>query len=334
MKNIHILPTDKPSRLYLIKDKLKLSPLKFTNDEEVGWLTQNIYITSDEEINQQTKPCWCINTIKNTWSKDLIYYQGAMPQYHFVGFKKIILTTDQDLIKDDIQAIDDKFLEWFVKNSSCEEVEVVLDEDIDFDNNKWIDSYHIIIPKEEFKCTCKEHDPYCCQIHGSCPTCVKKEEPKPHSFCETPKERCTMRYCDENGCLNRKRNLVEIQPQQIWNEEKMKGLKSLIDMMKDDEELGLYEEPENHVKYINDNINVFDKSLKEAFEKWGEVQESYDKFDVLRFGAWWQQERSYSEEDIKTAFKVGFSIGYGSDVHAIDEKNKTCKQWFKQFKKK
>ena len=23
-------------------------------------------------------------------------------------------------------------------------------------------------PKEE-KCTCKEHDPYCCQIHGNCP---------------------------------------------------------------------------------------------------------------------------------------------------------------------
>jgi len=32
-------------------------------------------------------------------------------------------------------------------------------------------------PKEE-KCTCKEHDPYCCKIHGNCPTCVKKEKPK------------------------------------------------------------------------------------------------------------------------------------------------------------
>jgi hypothetical protein len=36
---------------------------------------------------------------------------------------KIILTTDQDLIKDGVQAIDDEFLEWFVKNPSCEEVE-------------------------------------------------------------------------------------------------------------------------------------------------------------------------------------------------------------------
>lgn len=36
-----------------------------------------------------------------------------------------------------------------------------------------------------------------------------KALPKPHSFCETPEEKCTMNYCDENGCMNRKRNLVE-----------------------------------------------------------------------------------------------------------------------------
>ena len=28
------------------------------------------------------------------------------------------------------------------------------------------------------KCTCVEHDPYCCQIHGKCPVCVKPEEPE------------------------------------------------------------------------------------------------------------------------------------------------------------
>jgi hypothetical protein len=33
----------------------------------------------------------------------------------------------------------------------------------------------------EPKCTCKEHDSYCCQIHGSCPTCVKDKEPKQDS---------------------------------------------------------------------------------------------------------------------------------------------------------
>jgi hypothetical protein len=44
--------------------------------------------------------------------------------YDYRYYAKIILTTDQDLIKDGVQAIDDTFLEWFVKNPSCEEVEV------------------------------------------------------------------------------------------------------------------------------------------------------------------------------------------------------------------
>ena len=34
------------------------------------------------------------------------------------------------------------------------------------------------------------------------------EERKAWNFCETPKEKCTMNYCDDNGCQNRKRNYV------------------------------------------------------------------------------------------------------------------------------
>jgi hypothetical protein len=37
----------------------------------------------------------------------------------------------------------------------------------------------------------------------------KQYESKPHGFCETPEVRCTMNYCVENGCQNRKRELVE-----------------------------------------------------------------------------------------------------------------------------
>ena len=29
-----------------------------------------------------------------------------------------------------------------------------------------------------------------------------------HRFCLTPELKCTMSYCDENGCINRKRHLV------------------------------------------------------------------------------------------------------------------------------
>jgi hypothetical protein len=51
-------------------------------------------------------------------------------------------------------------------------------------------------------------------------------------------------------------------------------------------------------------------------------------------GAKWQQERSYSEEELKSAFKIGFNIGYGSPVQELDSKNEHCERWFKQFKKK
>jgi len=57
---------------------------------------------------------------------------------------KVILTTNKLLIKDGVQSIDDEFLEWFVKNSSCERVEIRYT--VDF-NSKAV----IIIPKEEPK---------------------------------------------------------------------------------------------------------------------------------------------------------------------------------------
>ena len=37
------------------------------------------------------------------------------------------------------------------------------------------------------------------------------EEPKPHGFCETPEDKCTMNYCDYNGCQNRKRQLTDLE---------------------------------------------------------------------------------------------------------------------------
>ena len=118
MKYLYLLATNKPSRLYLVKDKLKLSPLKFTNDEEVGWLTQNIYITSDEEITGFENNIWVIK------GQRVFLWQNTMALVSNNKPRKIILTTDQDLIKDGVQAIDNEFLEFIVKNPSCEEVEV------------------------------------------------------------------------------------------------------------------------------------------------------------------------------------------------------------------
>ena len=155
MKNIHILPTNKPSRLHLIEDTLTITS-EYKNsvcDAEV-----NIYITSNEEIKVGD---WVIEFQKN----------DNIGQVHFINNeyviardiqKKIILTTDQELIKVDVQSIDDEFLEWFVKNPSCEEVEVEVEVELvvlnEYGSEISVNSYgvekfgyKIIIPKEKPK---------------------------------------------------------------------------------------------------------------------------------------------------------------------------------------
>ena len=158
MKNIHVLPTDKPSRLsfdfddnkYLLTDDLVL----FDNQNLIE--NRNIYITSDEDIK----------------ISDYILCNNEVYKWHDnieESDRKIILTTDQDLIKDGVQAIPDDFLEWFVENPSCERVEVIKDEikvksngiqelmkdeyyrqfPEELPNCVFIDKYKIIIPKEK-----------------------------------------------------------------------------------------------------------------------------------------------------------------------------------------
>jgi hypothetical protein len=169
MKNLHLIPTDKPSRLHLWTDennsKLALCDLEFSHTRN----TQNIYITSDEEIKEGD---WVYNIVsKNIFkaSKQLIDLIND-PNVTLTTNKKIIITTDQDLINDGVQAIDDDFLEWFVQNPSCEEIEVRKVEQIPngitfgmFGNDEPPTEliYKIIIPKEEPKQeTLEEREPY------------------------------------------------------------------------------------------------------------------------------------------------------------------------------
>lgn len=51
---------------------------------------------------------------------------------------------------------------------------------------------------------------------------MSQENKTPHNFCETPEEKCTMNYCDENGCQNRKRHLVSKNQQLPTAEEILK----------------------------------------------------------------------------------------------------------------
>ena len=156
MKNIHILPTEKESNLAIIDGKiLEYDPyvryLSGIGVDGIHTQNQNIYITSDEEIKEGD---WIYHS-----NKEKIFQVNSNKAYSgtqnitlafvqkYDTCKKIILTTDQDLIKDGVQAINDEFLEWFVKNPSCESVEMDLLKRGIYDEYK----YNIIIPKEEPK---------------------------------------------------------------------------------------------------------------------------------------------------------------------------------------
>jgi hypothetical protein len=139
MRNLHLLPTDKPGSK-LIKHKVfnevKISSLK----NLMYWDNANIYITSNEEISGFENNIWVIlGTRVFHWQNTMALVFGNKP-------KKIILTTDTKLIEDGVQAIDDTFLEWFVNNPSCEFIEVK-----NYPLNFGGTLHKIIIPKEEPK---------------------------------------------------------------------------------------------------------------------------------------------------------------------------------------
>jgi hypothetical protein len=158
MKNIFILPTDQPSRLHLWTDengmRLALCELEYSHTRN----TQHIYITSDEVIKEgdwfiqlnfektNTQLIQCITEFQTKIANDK---DGSFTK------NKIILTTDPTLIADGVQAIDDDFLEWFIKNSSCEFVEVKSEWKLlgnDYEHNGYATLvYKIIIPQEEPK---------------------------------------------------------------------------------------------------------------------------------------------------------------------------------------
>jgi hypothetical protein len=298
MKNIFLLPTEKPSRLHLGNSGLVLCDLVF-NPTTIN--SQNIYITSDEEIKEgdwlfssKTNNIFKADSIEYLESHNMIEDFDKSFYINSKYSKKIILTTDQDLIKDGVQSIDDEFLEWFVKNPSCEWVETKLIEQIPngitfgmFGNDEPPTEliYKIIIPQEEPKkevtgvddnrlkpnyCYAKE------QGHGEIgcvfPAChcglpIKQEEPK-REFCDN----CVNDVC---CCIIRTQETLE----EAAN----------IDS-------------KNHYKDQSDYWAI--------------------GFDSFKRGAKWQAEKMYSEEEVL-------------DIIAnCDGSVMQAKKWFEQFKKK
>jgi hypothetical protein len=225
MKNLHIIPTEKPSRIglhttgiYNLACELYENSPNFSN--------RNIYITSDEKPK---KGDWVLNLKSN----------GVYPIFFLnevVGYeKKIILTTDQDLIKDGVQSIDDTFLEWFVKNPTCEFVKTEDANELLRAVAGGVKFYKIIIPQEETTPVWK-------QIIESC---GGEEE-----------------FMESAGLKPKKETLEEASHTAWLNYEHVEG-------------------------------NLYSTSFKNGF----------------KFGAKWQAERMYSEEDVMNA------------LHSVELKN-------------
>ena len=268
MKNIHVLPTENSSRLSYNKDGvLELHRLQWRKN------TQNIYITSNEEIKKDE---WCID------SNNIVFKFKKFMNYNY--YKKIILTTDSDLIKDGVRKIDNDFLEWFVDNPTCEFIEVEteamfkgymtfpesINEPPFYGNLK----HKIIIPKEEPKQELKVGD----NTNFGIITDIKE-----HSVCFG-------------------KNKVGVD---IWYK-------------KSDVVLIPQEEPKQ-------------ETLEEFAERL--CPNKQVEYDMIIEGAKWQQERSYTEEEV-------LILLHERDVHnmhfpsTFNKGWKTPKEWFEQFKKK
>jgi hypothetical protein len=285
MKNIHILPTDKPSRLHLWTDengsRLELCDLEYSHTRN----TQHIYITSDEKIKDGE---WFYNPFIN----------DIQVNCNSDGCKKLILTTDTDLIADGVQAIDDEFLEWFVRNPNCEKFEV------------------ISMPRCCGRCDgvddlcftdmcCNDHQEYGCEIcygkRSQYKIIVPKEEPKfgdsfenlanvmsTANFMFGVKEEPKQEYQSECICDKECRGFVNVKCKKTNQET-------------------LEDAAENY---------VIDEAYLPVYKE--ECQRAFIN------GAKWQAERMYSEEEVK--FIISEALQSALVTVNLDG-------WFNQFKK-
>jgi hypothetical protein len=142
MKNIHVIPTSSPSKIFYIAENFHLEKGQLIEPKSY----HNVYITSDDYPLDGEISMVAGNHL-NKFNSKFTSMKEVEAQW-----RKIILTTDPDLIADGVQAIDNEFLEWFVKNPSCESVVV----NFNYKKFRWSElnksqCYKIIIPQEESK---------------------------------------------------------------------------------------------------------------------------------------------------------------------------------------
>jgi hypothetical protein len=306
MKNLHLIKTDKKSRLFTANQKLVFDNI---NPPTECITAQHLYITSDDyPINGQI----CLVS-ENHLSKYNSLYTSI--EELNAQWKKIILTTDTDLIKEGVQPISDEFLEWFVKNPSCKFV-TVTNLYGDFQPVKY--DYKIIIPQEESKT-------------GSLAECIKgvvKNQLDTISDLEQQIKKYPIGgYAPGNYtciCVNCKveffgdKRAVQCEPCAVkMVNTKIEGKKDSYQIEKPKPILGVdYEYSIDDEGLCIEIPIIKQQTVEEIIEKMFPFTDDDAENRIITIkrlywidGVKWQQERSYNEEDLKEAFINGVGSG-------------------------
>jgi hypothetical protein len=293
MKNIYLIPTNKPSfGRYLVFNKE--NTLCIWDTELIGGqktLTpHHIYITSDEEIKEGYAYYPELNEV-------LLFDNKHGEVYEKGRQLKIILTTDHDLIANGVQDIDDEFLEWFVKNPSCEFVEVKKRYS-DFTVDPFV-GYKIIIPKEELR------EEEFCHYSGL---------PSPSAYIEQPKQELLPDFKITKNIFDFVNDLSDTNKK----EPKQKTLEEAANHYAEGFE---YNQPSEHGLFVN-SFQGFIRGAKSdaAKEYWlKKFQQEQDK-------------KMYSEEEVgELVYNI---IGEYGKHYGIMIDGTKLNDLFKQFKKK
>jgi hypothetical protein len=156
-KNCWLIPTDKPSKLFFNHIK-RFEKYQFSKEPFINGFTYtsnyHVYITNDSDIK---KGDWFIHSSHGTTN---IYKAKSVVKESIITTcdngcwiqfcRKIILSTDEDLIADDIQSIDDDFLQWFINNPSCEDVDIEEKSTVEIEKELDIFGYDIGLTENEY----------------------------------------------------------------------------------------------------------------------------------------------------------------------------------------
>lgn len=363
MKNIHLISTSQFSKLAYYQESTSYNKpiLQLVNMTSSDYTYQYLYITANNEDIK--KKDWIISRGK------LIRSSKSYCANNEYG-RKIILTTDPNLIIDGIQSINDEFLVWFVNNSSCEEVKVSHELNINgkngLDRARFI--YKIIISKEGPKTTnCGNKN---CQggvINGKNPKTCRKCNPKE----ESKQEIVGYRLKPSIDRMMVDSILKNAMPN--WNDEdksvyfirghvggslvaklrKLQVLDLWFTPIYENEEVKSDWVKENHLDYYHKEGIMSNKPKQETVEEAAETRftgsddiTNYNLRFGFQEGAKWMQERMYSEEDLKNAFDSGrefdsldgivdihIVLPMGGDMSDLQPLYPTFEDWFKNLKR-